>query len=133
MSNTVASDQTKRLELASALSDIAEFLNSTAITRDLASGYSLSDAISDRIGYIGDLANAKKLYAGTGDVLSKQLELAPNGLPTKQAELKILLDRGLSAIASTREIGEVTTKDPSELSDTPTTDQDNPAVLIMEL
>ena len=83
----------QRLRTASALTNVMTFLRATAASRDFFEGYSLSEAIQERLDLIGG-----------GSYVATQ---APEGTPTLLAELDLLEASGLEAIATAREFEEV--------------------------
>ena len=90
---TEAGKELQGLRIAQALTSIMTFLRATAVSRDFFEGYSLSEAIQERLDLIGG-----------GNYTATQ---APTGSPTLLAELDILEVSGAAAIAAAREFEEV--------------------------
>jgi len=79
----------QKRRLAVVLEDINVFLRSTATTRDFFEGYSLSEAIQERLDIIGGDAEAATQ--------------APDGKLTLLGELEILRATGLAAISAAKQ------------------------------
>lgn len=90
---TESGKELQRLRTAAALTDVMTFLRATAASRDFFEGYSLSEAIQERLDLIGG-----------GSYVATQ---APEGTPTLLAELDLLEAAGLGAISAAREFEEV--------------------------
>ena len=86
---SVASKEASRRKIAGVLIEINTFLQSTAQTRDFFKGYSLAEAIKDRLDFIGGGKQNKTQ--------------APNEEPTLLGELEKLLLEGKEAIAQAKE------------------------------
>ena len=85
----VASTKLQSRRLAQRLSDVITFIQATAITRDFFEGYSLSEAIQERLDLIG------------GD--GQEFTQGQRGIKTLLAELDQLETDGLQAIEAARE------------------------------
>jgi len=103
-----------------ALQEISEYIASRASANDNFFGYSLLEAISDRIDIIGSLADSQDLFdTKTDEGKAQQLSVNRYGTPTKQAQLLALKERGLQAIASARELNSETLAQIEEDSEGP--------------
>ena len=85
---SAANAEVSRRKIAEVLSDINTFLLSVAQTRDFFKGYSLSEAIQERLDFIGG-----------GEEEKTQ---APTKAPTLLGELETLLEEGKEAIAQAK-------------------------------
>lgn len=132
MTKIVLKPAVRRRKVAEALIDVETFLRAIAFTEDFSSGYSLSEAISDRLAEIGRAANAKKLFASNADLAARSLETTPGGLPTRQAELLVLKEYGLAAIEEARSVDPVDEVDEEELQREIDEILNDPLILISE-
>lgn len=85
------------LELRShaiALENLRTILRSTAITTDFFKGYSLGEAITDRMSRIGSLATAEKSFK-EGTNLSEKRLVDERGYVTIQSQLLLLKEMAL--------------------------------------
>lgn len=103
--------------LAQRLDEVINFIRSTAITRDFFEGYSLSEAIQERLDFIG----------GEGQEFTQGIR----GVPTLLAELDKLETDGLQAITAARDVKSVKTASNQDAAIDPE-QLDNADVLIVE-
>jgi hypothetical protein len=96
----ITSKELEARRIGQALSDVAAFIRSTAKTRDFYEGYSLSEAIQERLDFIG------------GD--GQEFTQGARGIKTLLAELDQLETEGLQAIASSRQVDVIREKTDTE-------------------
>ena len=117
----VLSDTIRAARADLTLQDVLAFIRERAFTHDFFLGYSLLEAVQDRIDTIGSLDAAEDLYnKKTSESTSKQQARTPSGLPTKQASLLALKERGLAAIAAARNVELSFSVEPIDDVDEPT-------------
>ena len=78
--------------LAIMLDEIRTTLRATAITKDFFHGYSLGEAILDRMEHIGKLKDATKTFDGGGHMSTRVLK-TKRGAPTLQSRLLYLKEQ----------------------------------------
>lgn len=124
MSEGKAKDRIKAIEKISAvradyaLQEVLDYIKAQAYTNDFFLGYSIIEAIQDRIDTIGSLPAAEDLYnKQTTKGKSRQLTRSPYGSPTKQASLLALKERGLAAIQAAKNTSLVFSETPIEEND----------------
>ncbi len=101
-------EQVRAARVDIALQEVVTFIIERAGTNDFYLGYSLLEAMQDRIDTIGSLDEAEDLYKQeTSDGASRLLRRTRSGAPTKQAELLALKEKGLKAIQAARNIVQV--------------------------
>ena len=91
-----------------ALQNVLDFIHQHAVTNDFYMGYSLVEALQDRIDTIGSLEESKNVFGRqTTEGKSGLLTRTRSGRPTKQAELLALEESGLAAIKEAKDLAEV--------------------------
>lgn len=100
--SSVHSTTEQSINIAGVLSEVLDFLDSVAITQDFFEGYSLSEAIQERLDLIG----------GEGQVYTQ----GPRGLQTLLSSLDTLESQGLQAIRAARDLKPVDTASDEDAS-----------------
>jgi len=121
---------------AMALDNLRTILRSMAITADFFKGYSMGEAIMERMGRIGRLEKAKEVYE-QGTKLSEKRLVTEYGYVTMQSQLLILKELALGADGKSGILKEVeeldTTVEDMANDDSFEPDSEDPNLLVSTL